>query len=308
MDTDFNGGAALAGMKAPHTQACYSYAYNRVESWINESGRRFDDQSIADFILDHAESDSSARQYMNAVNFVFECRRQESPCGELSAAAVESVRRRRARRPATGGRARAGVLFEDMQRMVKCALEDGRPRALMGAALFNTMFDGLLRIEEAVGIDYGDIDFGAAATKERALCLRHSKDDQYGRGVYVFCSARARELILNYRRAVGVRQRSGPVFLELDPHGKPRENMKGLTVMGARKIIKEFAGRCRLRNVNGHSFRIGCAQSMAQRQKPLLDIMADGRWKTPSHAMRYIRGYADGRQSVVNELFYGGCG
>ena len=165
------------------------------------------------------------------------------------------------------------------------------------AALFRVMSDGLLRISEAVRIDCEDITEEADGSGR--LLIRTSKTDQEGRGAVLYLKPKTLRALRDYQARAGFME--GPLFRRMQK-GDRIDPMRRLTADGARLVIKAAARAANIEGASGHSFRIGTAQSLAEKGAGLVDLQNAGRWKSADMPAHYTRGQAAGKGAVARLL------
>ena len=108
-------------------------------------------------------------------------------------------------------------------------------------------------------------------------------------------------LIKEWFAASGVKD--GKVFRRLSRTG--RVLGRGLSLGGVRMIIRNSIGEARFKGYySGHSLRVGAAQSLAKHGASLVELMEEGRWKSPRMAVHYAAGPLSLR-SATARLRYG---
>ena len=155
--------------------------------------------------------------------------------GPKSEAALQRIVRERAQVDTGRGQV-TGIQYEAMVEIVaRCEAED----SLSGwrdAALIRTMFDGLLRISEAVGIEVEHITPTGEGTA--TLEIARSKTDQTGsRKDTVFLSRGTVKAIKQYIALAKIED--GPLFRGFTSRHKTKVWGKAMTTVAARTAIKD---------------------------------------------------------------------
>lgn len=147
-------------------------------------------------------------------------------------------------------------------------------------------YDTLCRRSELVGLRVEDImliDGGAAQ-----ILIRRSKSDPYGHGRLGFISANALLMLRDYLNAASITH--GFLFRRVRRDSLSEEALHPYSV---NRILKDAATRCNLPNetvkeLSGHSMRVGAAQDMIASGLGILSIMRAGGWRTMNVVARYV--------------------
>ena len=66
------------------------------------------------------------------------------------------------------------------------------------------------------------------------------------------------------------------------------------------KSLQKKAGLNQIGELSGHSFRVGAALDLLNKNIPLEKIMLRGGWKSETSAMRYLQSWNDSNWLVIN--------
>lgn len=121
-----------------------------------------------------------------------------------------------------------------------------------------------------------------------SILLRKSKTDQHGSGQWIHLSAPASKAVLDWLEAAKIRD--GFILRGVSPSGLPTLSLCESRVS---RIFKALAMRAQLddrivRDISGHSMRVGGAQDMLIQGSSLPQIMVKGGWAKPDTVMRYV--------------------
>ena len=67
-----------------------------------------------------------------------------------------------------------------------------------------------------------------------------------------------------------------------------------------RVLISKLAGLNQIGELSGHSFRVGAAIDLLNKNIPLEKIMLRGGWKSEASAMRYLQSWNDSNWLIIN--------
>ena len=161
---------------------------------------------------------------------------------------------------------------------------------LRAKALVTVAFSTMLRRSELVALQVDDFqpipgqDDGCVALSH--LNLNNEPADQVTR----YVSAAARAHLEAWLAAAGLVR--GPIFVRFNRNGEPLA--RSLHANEVARIFKDVARRAgfaaaEVRHIAAHSTRIGATQALGESGASLLDLMADGGWKSPHMPARYLR-------------------
>jgi len=66
------------------------------------------------------------------------------------------------------------------------------------------------------------------------------------------------------------------------------------------KSLQKKAGLNQIGELSGHSFRVGAAIDLLNKNVPLEKIMLRGGWKSETSAMRYLQSWSDSNWLIIN--------
>ena len=303
----FNDNPATANLIqasiAASTRRAYRGALERLDAWLD--GRVPDDHALSEWITvlhGRGLSVSSASLAVGAARFRARMAGLEDPAGPLTLRTLAGIRR------SSAGRGRgqvAGIPWEEADRVVDNAMEEGTIRGMRDAALIAIGSDALLRVGEMVAIDVRDIERDADGSA--VLHIRRSKTDQEGMGATCYLGRRTVEVLDAWMDSAGIGRdgssSEAPVFRSVRKGGGVGGR---LSCRSARSIVVRRCGRGNER-ISGHSLRVGSAISLARAGASLVELQQAGRWKSPEMPARYTCGES-ARRGPVARLRHGQAG
>ena len=158
--------------------------------------------------------------------------------------------------------------------------------SLRNRALLLTAYESLRRRSELVALRIEDIEWGA--DNSAAILLRRSKTDQAGQGKWIQLSSRAGQAINAWLCATDLE--TGYVFRGIRPSGEVTQSLCYRRVPRIYKLLAEKANVDRevIKQISGHSMRVGAAQDQLIAGASLPRIMVKGGWSKPDTVMRYV--------------------
>ncbi len=240
----------------------------------------------ADTVAAYVDAMADARAPASVHRYVFSIGAAHRAAGEQSPLRHPKVRqalRRMRRRNRCRQRQVLGVTWELRQRLIGAAgdrLIDLRNRALVAVA-----YDAMLRRSELVALRVADM--GMDASGSASLFLRRAKNDPGGAGATLYLHRDTVALVRTWLTASGVI--SGRLFRSVRKNGALGEALDASQVPRVFRAMAERAGLSaeEVREISGHSPRVGAVQDMIASGIGIPAIMQAGRWKSPSMVQRY---------------------
>ena len=171
-----------------------------------------------------------------------------------------------------------------MRRLLQVTTDD--LRGLRDRALLLLAYDSMRRRGELVSLRIEDIEF--LHDQGALVLLRRSKTDQFGAGQWIHLSNPTTRAVEDWISAAGLRSgfilrsiASGNHVLEAMSESRVNRTLKRL----ARKALLPST---QIRQISGHSTRVGAAQDLLIAGASLPQIMVRGGWSKTDTVMRYI--------------------
>ena len=167
-----------------------------------------------------------------------------------------------------------------------------RERALIAVA-----YDTMARRSELIAMDVEDFTFMEDGSG-RAI-IRRSKTDQVGEGSLAYLSPDTVEYLQAWLKVSGIN--SGAVFRRLIGRERIGPRLQVDAIAQTFKRVAEFVGMTdeEMRQISGHSIRVGATQDMLALNIDLASVMQAGRWKTTVMPMRYGEEVQAGRGGMA---------
>jgi integrase len=170
-------------------------------------------------------------------------------------------------------------------------------RATRERALIAVAYDSMARRSELVAMDVED--FGFMEDGSGRVIIRRSKTDQAGEGSLAYLSPDTVGYLQAWLKVAGIN--SGAVFRRLIGRGRIGPRLQVDAIAQTFKRVGEFVGMTaeEMRQVSGHSIRVGATQDMLALNIDLASVMQAGRWKTTVMPMRYGEEVQAGRGGMA---------
>jgi len=133
---------------------------------------------------------------------------------------------------------------------------------------------------------------------KHALLLRHSKTDQYNQGKIIPISDDLSELISSWSLAID--QDSGYILRSFKRNHSTKSSITPASINHILKSLQKQAELNQIGELSGHSFRVGAALDLLDKNIPLEKIMLRGGWKSETSAMRYLQGWNDSNWLIID--------
>jgi site-specific recombinase XerD len=178
-----------------------------------------------------------------------------------------------------------GINKDLLNKMV--AATDDSLRGIRDRAILLVAFDSLCRRSELVSLDFEDliIDSNDGGLK---LKLKKSKTDPHGIGKNLYLSIEAQDALKEW--IIKSKISSGKIFRAITVSGKIKDGLNSSHVGRIYKKIAQLSmvDQSIIKNISGHSMRVGAAQDLMLSKASFPTIMNRGRWSKIDTVMRYI--------------------
>jgi integrase len=176
-----------------------------------------------------------------------------------------------------------GVGRAEIAEFLTCAGEGiraDRERALLCMA-----YDTMARRSELVALNVDDLTL--APHGSGSVLIRRSKTDQEGAGASSYLSRETVRHLMVWLQAAGIRE--GPIFRRLIGRNKIAPRLNPAAVANIYKRVAQWVGwpERQVKEVSGHSIRVGATRDLLSLNIDLASVMQAGRWKSTAMPMRY---------------------
>ena len=275
--------SGVQGTLSPNTERAMRSDWRIFTTWCAERGvdaLPAHPKALAAFVdaLGKQRAAATVRRYLASIAAVHRAEGLDTPRTEPVRQALRRMDRKKGRRQAQAQGTHLGVGAAHARRQ-----EATRPSAARNRALLAVAYDTLLRRSELVSLRVDDLvreDDGSAT-----VLVRRTKTDPEGHGALAWIAPDSVALLDKWLTGSRVR---GPMFRAL------RNGVVGgpLGACEIPRIFKEMALEAGLprgvvKDISGHSTRVGAAQDMVSKGIGLSLIMQTGRWKNEASVMRY---------------------
>ena len=280
----------IEGAYAPATIRAYKSNFENFIKYcdeINEEALPASSEVVVSFIKSISDGrlkSASIRIAVASIASIHKLNRLNDPVSDPD---VKLEMRRMHRNLGRASNQAYGINKDLLDKMIAAASDD--LRGIRDRALLSLAYDTLCRRGEIVSLDIEDIIYSNDQMKIR---LRKSKTDQNGLGRLLFLSAEAKYSIIEWLKSSKIEK--GKLFRGVNKGGQCSED---LTSSQINRIFKKLARKAKLKkdlikNISGHSLRVGSAQDLLASGASLPMIMQRGRWSKSDTVIRYMENYS----------------
>ena len=170
------------------------------------------------------------------------------------------------------------------------AATDNSLQGIRDKAILQIAYDSLCRRSELVSLEFED---ALIEEKSIKLKLRKSKTDPHAAGRWLHLSVNTQEALRIWINTSKIN--SGKLFRSIGPNEKIKEYLNSAQIG---RIYKKLAANAFIdpdiiKEISGHSMRVGGAQDLMASGASLPIIMNRGRWSKIDTVMRYIELFRD---------------
>ena len=288
--------SSLEGAYAPNTIRSYKSDYMHYSTWCHKY--QYDpldthEDKFAEYILKMGESLTVAtiQRRVASLSSIFNLTKSINPAKEPVVILTIKKLRRKFGRP----QKQATPLTYDILTKLKDVCSDDIV-GLRNRLLLQLGYETMRRRSEICQFKFEDLQH--LGNHKHALLLRHSKTDQYNQGKIIPISNKLSEMILSWSLAID--QYSGYILRSFKRNLSTNSSLTPASINHILKSLQKQAGLNQIGELSGHSFRVGAALDLLNKNIPLEKIMLRGGWKSETSAMRYLQSWSDQNWLVIN--------
>lgn len=280
----------IDGAYAPSTIRAYRedfIDFIRYCDSVDKCALPADSQSISGFIqhlIKRNKKSASIRRAIAGISSIHTLSGEHDPTKETD---VRLALRRMHRQLGRYSHQALGLTKQKLEEML--TVTDDSLRGYRDRALLMTAYDTLCRRSELLSLNAEDIDLQIINNiKSMVIFLRRSKTDQDAQGKWLAISESTAEAITDWLNKSKIE--NGLLFRGINRSNKLTEKLDSSQLA---KIYKKLAKKANfkdeeIKNISGHSTRVGAAQDLLLSGASLALIMSRGRWTKSDTVMRYV--------------------
>jgi len=287
---------SLEGAYAPNTIRSYRSDYMHYANWCHKyqyDPLNIHEDKFADYIMDMGESLTVAtiQRRVASLSSIFNLTKSINPTKEPVIILTIKKLRRKFGKP----QKQATPLTYDILTKLKNVCSNDIV-GLRNRLLLQLGYETMRRRSEICKFKFEDLQH--LSSHKYALLLRHSKTDQYNQGKIIPISNELSEMISSWSLAID--QDSGSILRSFKRNLSTNPSLTPASINHILKRLQKQAGLNQIGELSGHSFRVGAAIDLLDKNIPLEKIMLRGGWKSETSAMRYLQSWNDSNWLVVN--------
>jgi len=280
---------SLEGAYAPNTIRSYRSDYMHYSKWCQKyqyNPLNIHEEQFANYILQMGDSLTVAtiQRRVASLNSIFNLTKGTNPTKEPVVILTIKKLRRKFGKP----QKQATPLTYDILIKLKNACSEDIV-GLRNRLLLQLGYESMRRRSEICQFKFEDLQHHG--NHKHALLLRHSKTDQYNQGKIIPISNGLSEMISSWSLAID--QNNGYILRSFKRNLFTKSSLTPASINHILKTLQKQAGLHKIGELSGHSFRVGAALDLLDKNIPLEKIMLRGGWKSETSAMRYLQSWSD---------------
>jgi integrase len=239
--------------------------------------------TVREFVLDcvrAGKKPATIYRYLATITRAHQAIRILNPCeSEPVRLAIQEMKLSTSARQRQA-RALTRTEIEDFLKNAGESIQATRERALLCVA-----YDTMARRAELVALSIADLTL--APDGSGSVLIRRSKTDQRGEGASAYLSHETVRLLKMWLEEAGIRE--GAIFRRLIGRNHVGGRLGADAVAVIYKRVARWVGwpEKHVKEVSGHSIRVGATQDLLSLNIDLASVMQTGRWKSTAMPMRY---------------------
>jgi site-specific recombinase XerD len=287
---------SLEGAYAPNTIRSYRSDYMHYSNWCQEyhcDPFNIHEEQFADYILRMGNNLTVAtiQRRVASLSSIFSLTKSANPTKEPVVILTFKKLRRKFGKP----QKQATPLTYDILTKLKDVCSDDIA-GLRNKLLLQLGYETMRRRSEICQFKFEDLQH--LGNHKHALLLRRSKTDQYNQGKIIPISGELSEMISKWSLAID--QDSGYILRSFKRNLSTKSSLTPASINHILKSLQKQAGLNQIGELSGHSFRVGAALDLLNKNIPLEKIMLRGGWKSETSAMRYLQSWNDSNWLIIN--------
>jgi site-specific recombinase XerD len=278
----------IEGAYAPATIRAYKSNFENFIKYcdgINQEALPASSEVVVTFIKSISDGrlkSASIRMAVASISTIHKLNRFNDPVNDPD---VKLEMRRMHRNLGRASSQAYGINKNLLDKMI--ASTDNSLRGVRDKTILLVAYDSLCRRSELVSLEFEDLIINSNNKKLR-LKLRKSKTDPDGIGKNLYLSNEAQLALKEW--IIKSKISSGKIFRAITAAGKIKDSLNSSYVGRIYKKIAQLSmvDHSIIKNISGHSLRVGAAQDLMLLGKTLPDIMNRGRWSKVDTLMRYV--------------------
>jgi len=287
---------SLEGAYAPNTIRSYKSDYMHYSNWCQKyhyDPLNINEDQFANYILEMGGNLSIAtiQRRIASLSNIFNLIKSNNPTKDPVVMLTFKKIRRKFGKP----QKQATPLTYDILTKLKDVCSNDIV-GMRNKLLLQLGYETMRRRSEICQFKFEDLQY--LGNHKHALLLRRSKTDQYNQGKIIPISGELSNMILRWSLAIN--QDSGYILRSFKRNLSTRLSFTPASINHILKNLQKQADLNQIGELSGHSFRVGAALDLLDKNIPLEKIMLKGGWKSETSAMRYLQNWNDDNWLIIN--------
>jgi len=235
-------------------------------------------------LTDSGRSSASIRRVLCGLSAIHKLNRLDDPTKDPD---VTLEMRRMHRKLGRSAKQAGSINVDTLEKMLLAT--DNSIRGIRDRALLLVAYDTLCRRSELVSLQVKDVKINIKKDiQTSSILLRKSKTDQDSTGKWLHLSQRAHQALTTWMKHLPENQEM--LFCGLNRSLDLSPNIGAGQINRIYKQIARKAGisESEIKEISGHSMRVGAAQDLLNSGASMPIIMQRGRWSKTDTVMRYV--------------------
>ena len=286
---------SLEGAYAPNTIRSYRSDYAHYANWCQKyqcNPLNIREEEFAEYIssMGGKLTVATIQRKIASLNSIFTLSRNKNPTKDPIVILTIKKIRRKFGKP----QKQATPLTYDTLTKLKNSCSDNIV-GLRNKLLLQLGYETMRRRSEICQFRFEDLQ--KLENNRHALLLKHSKTDQYNQGKIISISEKLSEMISNWSSDIG--QDSGYILRSFKRNLSPNKSLNPASINHILKSLQRQANISQIGELSGHSFRVGAALDLLNKNIPIEKIMLRGGWKSEASAIRYLKSWSDQNWIII---------
>ena len=286
---------SLEGAYAPNTIRSYKSDYVHYANWCQKyqcNPLNINEEQFAEYIASMGGNLSVAtiQRKVASLNSVFSLTKSKNPIREPVVILTIKKLRRKFGKPQKQA---IPLTYDVLIRLENVCSND--VAGLRNKLLLQLGYETMRRRSEICQFRFEDLQ--KLENNRHALLLKHSKTDQYNQGKIIPISEKLSEMISNWSSDIG--QDSGYILRSFKRNLSPNKSLNPASINHILKSLQRQANISQIGELSGHSFRVGAALDLLNKNIPIEKIMLRGGWKSEASAIRYLKSWSDQNWIII---------
>lgn len=286
---------SLEGAYAPNTIRSYRSDYMHYSDWCRTY--QYNPLDITECQFSEYISDMGGRltiatiqRRVASLNSIFHLTKSSNPVKEPLAILTMKKLRRKFGRPQKQA---TPITYNVLTKLKDTCSND--IAGLRDKLLLQLGYETMRRRSEICQFKFEDLQH--LNNDKYALLLQHSKTDQYNQGKVIPISRKLSKMILTW--SSNIDQDSGYILRSFKRNLSVNRSLSPASVNYIIKALQRRANLSQIGELSGHSFRVGAALDLLDKNISLEKIMLRGGWKSETSTIRYLQSWSDQNWTLV---------